>query len=131
MPDVELSVLIVDDDQMAEFNKTYLDRSGATNVMAFPMREGLFADVNPDLLGDVVISLDTTYREAEAAKITKRLRFDQLLVHGILHLFGFDHENSKEDAQAMREKEEELLKLLQGQIMTQTNPEKKDHHASS
>ena len=99
--------------------------------MAFPMREGPFADVNPNLLGDVVISLDTSCREAEAAKISKRLRFDQLLVHGILHLFGFDHENSKEDAQAMREKEEELLKLLQGQILTQTNPEKKDHHASS
>jgi len=112
MRDVELSVLIVDDVQMAEFNKTYLDRSGPTNVMAFPMREGPFAEVNPNLLGDVVISLDTTYREAEAGDLTEELRFDQLLVHGILHLFGFDHENSKEDAKAMREKEEELLKLL-------------------
>jgi len=90
MPDVELSILIVDDDQMAEFNKTYLHRSGPTNVMAFPMREGPFAEVNPNLLGDVVISLDTTCREAGAGHLTQELRFDQLLVHGILHLFGFD-----------------------------------------
>ena len=131
MRDVELSVLIVDDDQMAQFNKTYLDRSGPTNVMAFPMREGLFAEVNPNLLGDVVISLDTTCREAKTGNITNELRFDQLLIHGILHLLGFDHEKSNTDAKAMREKEEELLKLLQGQILTQTNPEKKDHHASS
>ena len=111
--DAELSVLIVDDDQMGEFNKTYLDRSGPTNVMAFPMREGPFAEVNPNLLGDVVISLDTTCREAEAAGLSEELRFGQLLIHGILHLVGFDHENGKGDAKAMREKEEELLKLLE------------------
>ncbi len=128
MRDIELSILIVDDDQMAELNETYLGRSGPTNVMAFPMREGPFADINSNLLGDVVISLDTACREAEAEGIKKEERIEQLLVHGILHLSGFDHENSEEDAQAMREKEEELLKLLQGQILTQTNREKKDHH---
>jgi probable rRNA maturation factor len=128
MRDIELSILIVDDDQMAELNETYLGRSGPTNVMAFPMREGPFADINSNLLGDVVISLDTACREAEAEGIKIEERLEQLLVHGILHLSGFDHENSEEDAQAMREKEEELLKLLQGQILTQTNREKKDHH---
>jgi probable rRNA maturation factor len=110
--DVELSLLLVDDGQMAELNKTYLDRSGPTNVMAFPMREGRFGELNANLLGDVVISLDTSSREAEVEGLTTALRFDQLLVHGLLHLFGFDHENSEEDAQTMKKKEEELLKLL-------------------
>jgi probable rRNA maturation factor len=118
MFDAELSVLIVDDDQMAELNKTYLGRSGPTNVLAFPLREGPFAEVNPNLLGDVVICLDTTFREAEAAGITKPLRFDQLLVHGILHLFGFNHERSDRDANDMKKKEEELVGLLKEQQYT-------------
>ena len=97
---------------MAELNKKYLDRPGPTNVIAFPMREGPFCDITPNLLGDVVISLDTATREGQDAGITTVARFDQLLVHGILHLFGFDHETTAKEAQAMRIKEEELLNLL-------------------
>ncbi len=97
---------------MAELNRMYLNRSGPTNVMAFPMQEGPFGDITPSLLGDVVISLDTAAREAQQAGMTIESRFDELLVHGILHLFGFDHEKTPEGAKAMRIKEEELLKLL-------------------
>jgi len=111
-PDGELSILIVTDQEMAELNRTYLNRSGPTNVMAFPMQEGPFGDITPRLLGDVVISLDTAAREAHQAGMTTESRFDQLLVHGILHLFGFDHDKTAEGAKAMRIKEEELLKLL-------------------
>lgn len=112
-PEAELSLLIVSDEEIADLNKMYLDRSGPTNVIAFPMRDGAFSDVNPNLLGDVVISLDTAAREARACGMTIELRLDQLLVHGILHLFGFDHENKDTEARAMRKKEEELLRLLQ------------------
>ena len=111
-PDGELSILIVTDQEMAELNRTYLNRSGPTNVIAFPMQEGPFGDITPRLLGDVVISLDTAAREAQQAGMTTESRFDQLLVHGILHLFGFDHDKTAEGAKAMRIKEEELLKLL-------------------
>jgi probable rRNA maturation factor len=111
-PDGELSILIVSDQEIADLNKTYLDRSGPTNVMAFPMQEGPFGDITPRLLGDVVISLDTAAREAQQAGMTTESRFDQLLVHGILHLFGFDHDKTAGGAKAMRIKEEELLKLL-------------------
>lgn len=97
---------------MAELNRTYLNRSGPTNVMAFPMHEGPFGDINPRLLGDVVISLDTAAREAHQAGMTTEARFTQLLVHGILHLFGFDHDKGEEEAKAMRIKEQELLELL-------------------
>lgn len=111
-PDGELSILIVTDHEMAELNRTYLNRPGPTNVMAFPMQEGPFGDVTPTLLGDVVISLDTAAREAQQAGMTTEYRFDQLLIHGILHLFGFDHDKTAEEAKAMRIKEEELLTSL-------------------
>jgi probable rRNA maturation factor len=111
-PDGELSILIVDDLEIARLNKTYLGRSGPTNVIAFPMQEGPFGQINPNLLGDVVISIDTATLEAQEAGISVESRLDQLLIHGILHLLGFDHEQTSEQAKAMRIKEEELLKLL-------------------
>jgi len=111
-PKGELSVLIVSDKEMAELNGRYLDRSGPTNVIAFAMHEGPFGNITPNLLGDVVISLDAAAREARDGGITTEARFDQLLVHGILHLFGFDHEGTSEEAETMRTKEEQLLNLL-------------------
>jgi len=111
--DGELSILIVNDPEIAKLNKTYLGRSGPTNVIAFSMQEGPFGQINPNLLGDVVISLDTAAREAQDAGISVESRLDQLLIHGVLHLFGFDHDKTSEQAKAMRMKEEELLKLLQ------------------
>ena len=115
LPEGELSILIVSDPEMAELNKTYLHRSGPTNVIAFPMHEGPFSDVTPNLLGDVAICLDAAAREAQNAAVTMEARFDQLLVHGILHLLGFDHETTSEEAEAMRIKEEQLLGLLQSE----------------
>jgi len=98
---------------MAELNEQHLGRSGPTNVIAFAMHEGPFQEISQNLLGDVVISWDTARREASSAAIQTKARFDQLLIHGILHLFGFDHEKETDDAEAMRKKEEELMKLLQ------------------
>ncbi len=110
-PDGELSILIVDDQEIARLNKRYLGRSSPTNVIAFPMQQGPFGQINPNLLGDVVISIDTAAREAQGAGISVESRLDQLLIHGILHLFGFDHEKTSEQAKAMRIKEEQLLNL--------------------
>ncbi len=107
-----MSILIVDDSEIAGLNEEYLKRSGATNVIAFPMQQGPFGHINPNLLGDVVISLDTTAREAKDEDISVELRFDQLLIHGILHLLGFDHEKTPKQAETMMLKEEELLRLL-------------------
>jgi probable rRNA maturation factor len=97
---------------MALLNQSYLGRPGPTNVIAFPMREGLYGNINPNLLGDVVISMDTAKREARESNLSPDERFDQLLVHGILHLFGFDHEKDPKEAQRMEEKEKELQNLL-------------------
>ncbi|HAO19968.1 MAG TPA: rRNA maturation RNase YbeY [Desulfobacteraceae bacterium] len=111
-PDGELSLLIVDDAEIAVFNRDYLRREGPTNVIAFPMREGEFGNINPLLLGDVLISSETAQREAEFMGIGTEERFMQLLIHGILHLFGYDHENDEEEAVRMETKSEELLTLI-------------------
>jgi probable rRNA maturation factor len=114
-PDGELSLLIVDDARIALLNEQYRQRSGPTNVLAFPMNEGAFAEVAPHLLGDVVISVETCEREARDAGLAFEQHFDALLVHGILHLFGYDHEQSEEEDQRMRTASERLLECLAGQ----------------
>ena len=111
-PDVELSIVIVDDTHIAELNKRYLNRNGPTNVIAFPMRAGDFSDITPHLLGDVVISAETARQEAEAMGIRFALRLSELLVHGMLHLFGYDHEKSEKESDCMQQKSEELLGII-------------------
>ena len=111
-PEAELSILIVDDPQIAVFNQQYLSRKGPTNVIAFPMRAGPFANITPQLLGDVLISVETADREGKRVGISMEERFTQLMVHGILHLLGYDHETSDQDAQEMEEKSDKILKLL-------------------
>ncbi len=113
-PDAELSILMVDDPQMEALNRAYLHRVGPTNVIAFPMQEGPFTDINPQLLGDVVISTDTADREADAMGIAIETRIHELLIHGILHLFGFDHENNEQEARRMEQKSAEIMEVLVG-----------------
>jgi probable rRNA maturation factor len=111
--DAELSILIVDDSQIAILNKKYLRRYGPTNVIAFPMRTDPFSNINPELLGDVVISIETAEKEGKNIGISIEERFTQLLVHGILHLLGYDHEMSEQEADKMEKKSEEILKLIE------------------
>ena len=111
-PESELSILLVDDQQIEKLNSKYLNRKGPTNVIAFPMRNGKFPHITPHLLGDIVLSTETAHKESKTAGITLKKRLDQLLVHGILHLFGYDHEGSQNDALLMEAKSNELLSML-------------------
>jgi len=110
-PDYELSLVLTDDSEIAVMNKEYLNHEGATNVISFPMQEGDFSGINPQMLGDVVISLDTALKEAEDAGMSLEERLNELLIHGILHLLGYDHE-IKEDEDEMEEKSRELKEML-------------------
>lgn len=114
--DAELSVVIVDDEEIAELNERYLGHKGPTNVIAFPMQEGEFSHINPTLLGDVVISAQTAEREGQESGIGLTGRFEQLLIHGILHLCGYDHEKSEAEAERMEEKSRELWEVIGGGI---------------
>jgi probable rRNA maturation factor len=112
-PDAELSILLVDDQQIANLNKEYLNRKGSTNVIAFPMREGQFNEITPNLLGDVVISVETAAKEAKTSGISMQKRFNQLLIHGILHLLGYDHEQTQAEADRMEKKSNWLFATLE------------------
>ncbi len=112
----ELSILITDDFKIAELNQCYLNRKGPTNVIAFPMQDGEFTQINPYLLGDVVISTDTAAKEGRTAGIGTAMRFRELLVHGILHLCGYDHEESEQEALRMENKANFLLQAIEKRL---------------
>ena len=113
-PEAELSVTIVGDRSMRVLNRDYLGRDKPTNVISFAMQEGEFGAVNPQLLGDVVISADTALREAQEAEEPFLSRLVFLLLHGILHITGYDHERSgEEEALRMEAKEREIFAQLQ------------------
>ena len=115
-PNAELSILIVDDRQIAKINRQFLNRKGPTNVIAFPMQEGQFSEIAPNLLGDVVISVETAQHEAQNAGLRLEDRFNQLLIHGILHLLGYDHLETKSEARRMENKTNELLKIIKKEV---------------
>lgn len=109
--DKELSILLVTDAKMAEINGEYRRKFTPTNVLSFALQE------EPDtfshnMLGDIVISVDTAIREAQEEKIPLKERLTFLLIHGLLHLLGYDHERSEAEAEQMSAKEQELEQKL-------------------
>ncbi len=108
----ELSVLFTDDKQIAELNNRFLQRKGPTNVLAFPMAGGPAPRLESVMLGDVAISIDTALRESEELGETLEYTIDRLLIHGVLHLLGYDHEKSSEQAERMALEEERLMAVM-------------------
>ena len=108
----ELSVLIVDDSEMARLNQQYRQIAHATDVLSFPMLEGEFSGIAPEMLGDIVISAQTAKAMSEETGAALESVLHLLLVHGILHLLGLDHEAGPVEAEKMKKRTEELLSLL-------------------
>ncbi len=105
----EVSVLFVDDAAISELNAKHLARTGPTDVLAFPMGESQDMTGHPALLGDVVVSAERAlaYTEAHGADLCHELSL--YLIHGLLHLLGYDDTNPTEEG-TMRAKETELLR---------------------
>jgi len=126
-PDAELSVSFVDETAMADLNRRFRDAEGPTDVLAFPMDDGLVdeaevdGDAEPDgppaLVGDVVVCPTVARRQAPAHAGIYEDEIALLVVHGILHLMGMDHEEDGEAA-AMAERERVLL----GRFHSQPGP---------
>jgi len=112
-PEGEVSLLLVEDREMARYNRQYLGRKGPTNVLAFPMREGPFSEINPFLWGDVVISTETARQEARETGISTIERIQFLLIHGFLHLMGYDHEGPESEARKMEVKAQEIMSRME------------------
>ena len=110
--DKELSILFTDDKTISELNQQYLGREGPTNVLAFPTSGGPQPRIETPLLGDVVISVETALRESRMGGDQLEQTIDRLLIHGILHLLGFDHEGSLAEAERMEAEENRLMTLM-------------------
>ncbi len=112
-PKAEIGLMFVDNEQIREMNKTYRDKDSATDVLSFPMYEADEAidDEEEILLGDIVISLERAAEQAEEYGHSLEREVMYLLVHGLLHLAGYDHMEDDEKKE-MRQREEELLTVI-------------------
>ena len=106
----ELSVLLTDDRKIRTLNKQYRGQDRATDVLSFSQNdEEEESKPSYHLMGDVVISAVTAKRQAAEHGLTLEEEIVLLLIHGILHLLGFDHERSNEEACHMKQKTRELF----------------------
>lgn len=111
--DAEISVTIVDDEKIQELNRQYRNIDRSTDVLSFPLGENGIYDINYDtgakMLGDIVISIEHAFAQAERFGHSLQREIGFLTVHSLLHLLGYDHEGGGLEAVRMREKEEESL----------------------
>ena len=111
--DAEISLLLVDDEQIRGLNRDYFQKDHPTNVISFSMLEGDFGALNPQILGDIVISVDRALRDALEGDIPLMDEIEFLTIHGLLHLLGYNHENtSSQEAEQMYVRERELFLQL-------------------
>jgi probable rRNA maturation factor len=115
---VEISVRFTDDEEVHALNRDYRGKDKPTNVLSFPMAEPEVLDDVADgdeieiLLGDLALAHGVCVAEADERGIAVRTHAAHLLVHGTLHLLGYDHETSEADADAMEELERRALASL-------------------
>lgn len=118
----EISIILCDDEKIRELNKNFRNIDASTDVLSFPMLEyidGIAQTQNYDfdmeqellMLGDIVISLETTLKQAEEYGHSFERELAFLTTHGTFHLLGYDHETIEEES-IMRSKQENILKIL-------------------
>ncbi len=114
----ELSLMVIDDPAMRILNRRFRMKDRPTDVLSFPQLDeqrdncGVREGGARTLLGDVVISMDTALRQAHRLRVAPAARLRTLLIHGLLHLLGYDHERSPAAAQRMFARERELAAKL-------------------
>jgi rRNA maturation RNase YbeY len=111
----EVSVSLVGDRRMRRLNRRYRRKDRSTDVLAFAFREARAPhrfNGSAAQLGDVVIALPTAQRQAKAARRSLEEEIVALLIHGVLHLCGYDHEQSREEALRMQRKERQVRRRI-------------------
>lgn len=96
-PDCELTLAFINDSEMEELHKKWMDLPGTTDVMSFPMDEMKPNDPEPGILGDIVISPLVARAQAEKAGHSFEHEVKILAAHGLLHLLGYDHQEPEEE----------------------------------
>ena len=108
--EAEVSVALVGDQEMRPLNARYRKKNKTTDVLSFPADPSM--PLKAALLGDVIISVEQARRQARERKISLKMEMVTLLIHGILHLSGYDHERSPRQAKIMASLEQKLLSHL-------------------
>ena len=109
-PSAELGILFVGNQRMRSLNRRYRGKDRTTDVLAFAMREAPHSSTG--LLGDVVIAVPEAARQAQQGRRSLDEELMVLLIHGILHLCGYDHERSEKEARRMHRRERMILQAL-------------------
>lgn len=113
--DIEISILLTNDDFIKELNKKYLKKDKPTDVLSFPMSP-LIGTEDKTILGDVVISIERAEKQAVLQKTSFDKEVARLLIHGVLHLFGYEHEKGGKMAMEMKKEEERLMGLIKNRL---------------
>jgi len=121
--DSTVSIVLMDDPAMTAYNQQYRSKPGPTNVLSFPAvhnqgerdetQHFIPIEFAADELGDILISVETAQKEAQEKGISLHQRLTELIIHGLLHLIGYDHEISDEQAEIMFSREKELYCSIQ------------------
>ena len=106
----ELSLLLVSNRRIRSLNARFRGKNEPTDVLSFPLEEKL--PTGTKLLGDVVISMEQAQRQATEKSKPFEEEVEWLLIHGILHLLGYDHERSRKDERVMRSMEKRIQRAL-------------------
>jgi probable rRNA maturation factor len=107
----EITIRIVEEDEMTELNSTYRQKNGSTNVLSFPFTIPAEVQLDIPILGDIVVCAEVVNREAKAQEKPQEAHFAHMIVHGVFHLLGYDHENDT-DAEIMESLETEIMQSL-------------------
>jgi probable rRNA maturation factor len=142
MKDRELSILLTGDHQIQKLNHLYRKKNRPTDVLAFSQHEGELGDPSDRLLGDVVVSIPTARRQAEAGRRALASELTTLIAHGLLHLLGWDHETPAKDRRMRSETDRlcaaaesaarasRVVRRVKGQIGTRANGDSIGRRAS-
>ncbi len=121
LPDCELSLTLTSDQSIRALNRDYRNKDRPTDVLSFSQLEErgsappdprAVANIKGMALGDVVISIDTALAQADDYGVEPEERLRTLLIHGFLHLLGYDHERSPAEARKMFARERQLAALM-------------------
>lgn len=108
----EISIMLVNDAKIKKLNSDYRDKDLATDVLAFPQDEDAINDNGGSLLGDVVVSVETSRRQAKEHCLSSDEELILLIIHGTLHLLGYDHERSAKDKRKMQNLTQKIFSKL-------------------
>ncbi|MCX7759750.1 MAG: rRNA maturation RNase YbeY [Hydrogenothermaceae bacterium] len=114
LDNVEVSITLTDDETIRQINREWRGKDKPTDVLSFPMEETI--GYRYRILGDVIISIPYAKRQAHQIGFTEKEEILRLLIHGILHLLGYDHERSQEDEKIMFDIQDKIFYQLKNML---------------